>query len=169
MSELLKEFTFEKPPSKIIYFDKEPLKLSNEFMFFHNKNKFRKDLVRLQNLIKSYTKSPLHAAGIRDSYLKEEFSEEYLIIIFATPETIKKANEIIENHSNIEVNKGCFFLKADTNFVLLLSRDMEGLILGIDIIEVILKQILEDYMNQEKFDDYIKICSFELNDCSKSA
>ena len=84
MPELLKEFTFEKPPSKIIYFDKEPLKLSNEFMFFHNKNKFRKDLVRLQNLIKSYTKSPLHAAGIRDSYLKEEFSEEYLIIILVS-------------------------------------------------------------------------------------
>ncbi|MFX0156245.1 MAG: hypothetical protein ACFE9Q_17115, partial [Candidatus Hodarchaeota archaeon] len=69
MSSFLKEFKFEKSPLKITYLDKEPLKLTNEFIFFHNKSKFRKELNRLQYLIKSYTKVPLHAAGIRDSYL----------------------------------------------------------------------------------------------------
>jgi len=52
--------------------------------------------------------------------------------------------------------------------MLLLSKDMEGLKLGVKTIETILKQVLEDYMNQKRFDDYIKICSFELSDCIKS-
>ena len=166
MSNFLKEFKFEKSPRTITYFDKEPLKLTNEFIFFHNKSKFRKELTQLQYLIKSYTKAPLHAAGIRDSYLKEDNSEKFLITLFTTPETIKKTNEIIENHSGIELNKGCFYLEVDTNFMLLLSKDIEGLTLGVKTMEVILKQVLEDYIDQKKFDDYIKVRTFELMDCS---
>ncbi len=165
MSELLKEFTFEKPPTNITYLDKEPLKLTNEFIFFHNKSKFRKNLVALQNLIKSYTNAPLHAAGIRDSYLKEEYSEKFLITLFTTPETVKNANKIIEKHLEMEINKGCFYLKAETNFILLLSKGMEGLDLGVKTLEIILKQVLDDYMNQKKFDDYIKVRTFELSNC----
>ena len=63
MSTFLKEFKFEKTPSKITYLDEEPLKLSNEYIFFHNKSKFRKELNRLQYLIKSYTKYPFMLLG----------------------------------------------------------------------------------------------------------
>lgn len=168
MSDLLKEFKFEKAPRKIAYFDKEPLKLSNELIFFHNKSKFRKYLTQLQYLIKSYTNVPLQAAGIRDSYLKEEFSEKFLIVLLSTLETIKKTNEIIKPHFEMELNNDCFYLEVDTNYMLLLSRDMEGLTLGVNTMEIILKQIMEDYMNQKQFDDYIKICSFKLSDCIKT-
>ncbi len=168
MSNFLKEFNFEKTPNKITYLDKDPLKLNNEFIFFHNKNKFRKELTRLQYLIKSYTKVPLHAAGIRDSYLKEEFSENYLILLFTTHEYCKKANEIINPNSKIELNSGCFYLESNSDFLLLLSRDMEGLVYGIDALETVLKQVLEDYTNQQRFDDYIKIRPFKLMDCIKT-
>lgn len=165
MSNLLKEFKFDKVPHKIVYLDKEPLKLSNELIFFHNKNKFRKYLNKLQYLFKSYTNIPLQAAGIRDSYLKEEFSEKFLIVLLSNSETVKNSDKIIESHSEIELNKGCFYLEADTNFILILSKDLEGLTLGIDTLEIILNQILEDYMIHKKFDNYIKVCSFELIDC----
>ncbi|MFX1501960.1 MAG: hypothetical protein ACFFDH_13435 [Promethearchaeota archaeon] len=168
MSNLLKEFKFDKPPNKIVYFDKEPLKLSNKLIFFHNKSKFRKYLTQLQYLIKSYTNVPLNAAGIRDSYLKEEISEKFLIIILSNSEVIKKTNEIVEPYSGKELNNGCFYMEANTNFMLLLSNDMEGLILGISTMETILKQVMDDYMIQKKFDDYIKIRTFELVDCNKS-
>lgn len=168
MSAFIKQFKFEKSPLKITYFDKEPLNLSNEFIFFHNKSKFRKELTRLQYLIKSYTKTPLIASGIRDAFLKEEYSEKYLIVLFTTSEISKKTNEIIEAHSDLELKTGCFYLETNANFMLLLSKDMEGLISGVDTIETILKQILEEFIHQKKFDDYIKICSFELFDCIKS-
>jgi hypothetical protein len=168
MSAFLKEFKFERSPLKIKYFDKESLKLNNEFIFFHNKSKFRKELTRLQYLIKSYTKSPLQAAGIRDSFLKEVYSEKYFIVLFTNLETSKNTNQIIEKHSDLELNQGCFYLEADTDYLLLLARDMEGLKLGVDTMETILKQILEDYIEYKRFDDYIQICSFELIDCAKS-
>ena len=168
MSDFLKEFIFEKSPIKITYFDKESLKLNNEFIFFHNKSKFRKELTGLQYLIKSYTKTPLQAAGIRDSFLKERYSEKYFIVLFTTLETSKNANQIIETHSDLELNHGCFYLEANTDYMLLLARDIEGLNLGVDIMETILKQVLEDYMKHKRFDDYIQICPFELIDCAKS-
>ena len=124
MFDILKEFKFEKVPRKIAYFDKEPLNLSNELIFFHNKSKFRKYLTQLQYLIKSYTNTPLQVAGIRDSYLKEGFSEKFLIVLLSTSETIKKTNEIIEPHSEMELNNDCFYLEVDTNYMLLLSRNI---------------------------------------------
>ncbi|MFX0153555.1 MAG: hypothetical protein ACFE9Q_03420, partial [Candidatus Hodarchaeota archaeon] len=123
---------------------------------------------RLQYLIKSYTKVPLHAAGIRDSYLKENVSDKYLIILFTISDIIKKANEILEPILSIELNPGCFYLESNTDFMLLLSRDIEGLNFGIDTLETILKQILEDYMNQERFEDYIKVRPFRLFNCTKN-
>ena len=168
MSTFLKEFKFEKTPSKITYLDEEPLKLSNEYIFFHNKSKFRKELNRLQYLIKSYTKIPLHAAGIRDSYLKQEYFKSYFIVLFSTSEIAKKSNEIMDTISDKVLNPGCFYLKTSSDFMVLISRDVEGLNLGIETMEIILKQVLEDYMNQKKFDDYIKVGSFELLDCIRS-
>ena len=66
------------------------------------------------------------------------------------------------------LNPGCFYLKTSSDFMVLISRDVEGLNLGIETMEIILKQVLEDYMNQKKFDDYIKVGSFELLDCIRS-
>jgi len=168
MSNFLKEYKFDNFPLKITYLDKEPLKLNSEFIFFHNKSKFRKELSRLQYLIKSYTNVPLHAAGIRDSYLKEELSENYLIILFTISDIVKKANEIIEANLSNEIKPGCFYLESNTDYMLLLSHDMEGLIFGIDNMESILEQVLEDYARQKRFDDYIKVRSFKLSNCKNS-
>jgi hypothetical protein len=165
MSSYLKEFKFENPPLKITYFDEDPLELNSEFIFFHNKSKFRKELNRLQYLIKSYTKIALHAAGIRDSYLKQEYSEKFLMVIFTTPEMVKNTNEFMKKQINIELNPECFYLKTSSDYMLLLSKDMNGLISGITKMESILKQTIEDYLDQQKFDDYIKIRPFELLDC----
>ena len=165
MSNLLKEFTFKKSPKNITYLDKEPLKLTNEFIFFHNKNKFRKELNRLQYLFKSYTNIALNAAGIRDSYLIEENSNKYLIVLFTTSEIVKNTDIIIEKYSDQDLDSGCFHLEATTNYLLLLAKDMDGLISGINTMEEILKQILENYFNQQKFDEYIKIRPFKLKSC----
>ncbi|UCC18601.1 MAG: hypothetical protein JSV62_10890 [Promethearchaeota archaeon] len=168
MSTFLKDFKFEKPPHKITYIDSKPLKLNSEFIFFHNKSKFRKELNQLQYLFKTYTNIALHAAGIRDSYLKEEYSEKFLIVLFSTAEIVKKSNEILNDHSELEIKPGCFYLQTTSEFILLLSKDLEGLKKGTEIMEIILTQVLEDYINQNRFDDYIKICSFELTNCIKS-
>ena len=168
MSTFLKEFEFEKAPLKMKYLDAEPLKLNSEFIFFHNKSKFRKELTRLQYLFKSYTKVALHAAGIRDSYLKQEYSDKFFVILFTIPEMVKKINDFIEAHSDMELNPSCFYLETTSDFILLLSRDMEGLSLGIGTMELILKQVLDDYINQNRYDDYIKIRPFEILNCGNS-
>lgn len=168
MSDYIKEFEFEKEPKEITYIEGEPLKLNKDFVFFHNKNFFRKELNRLQYLFKSYTNNPLVAAGIRDSYLKEEFSENYLIVVFTTNDVIKKTNQIIKSNSNIEINPNCFFLESTSTYMLLLAKDLKGLGLGLDTMEIIIKQVMDDYFNQKKFDEYLKIRSFKLLDCSIS-
>jgi hypothetical protein len=168
MSTFLLEFKLEKSPLKIKYFDQEPLKLTNEFAFFHNKSKFRKELTHLQYLFKSYTSTALHAAAIRDSYLEADYSDKFLVVLLASSETVKRTNEIVKLHSDIELNPKCFYLETTSNYMLLLSRDMKGLTLGLETMEIILKQILEDYMSQQKFDDYIKIRPFMLLDCRSS-
>ena len=95
MSKFIQEYEFEKAPEKIEYFDDEPLRLNQNFRFYHNKNKFRKYLTDLQYVFKEYTKIALQAPGIRDTYLKEKYTENYLITIFTTSETIKKAHQKI--------------------------------------------------------------------------
>lgn len=166
MSDFLKEFKFEKKPLKITYFDEEPLQLTNEFIFFHNKSKFRKELTQLQYLFKSYTKTTLHAAGIRDSYIEKAYTDEYLIILFTTNDIVKKTNQIIKNLYNLEISSGCFYLETTSSYMLLLTKDMDGLILGIGTMEEILKQIMENYLNQKKFDEYLKVRPFQLISCT---
>ena len=80
MTNHLEEFELNKDSTTISYKEGEPLKLDNNFSFFHNKNKFRKELNKLQYLFRKYTGDSLVASGIRDSYLKEEISEDFLII-----------------------------------------------------------------------------------------
>lgn len=166
MSDFLKEFKFEKKTLKITYFDEEPLQLTNEFIFFHNKSKFRKELTQLQYLFKSYTKTTLHAAGIRDSYIEKAYTDEYLIILFTTNDIVKKTNHIIKNLYNLEISSGCFYLETTSSYMLLLTKDMDGLILGIGTMEEILKQIMENYLNQKKFDEYLKVRPFQLISCT---
>ncbi len=171
MSDYIKEYEFKNSPKEITYGNEEPLKLSNEFSFYHNKNKFRKELNRLQNLFLRYLKTSLVAAGIRDSYLKEIYSENLLIIIFTDNKRIKETNQIIEANSDVEAKllSNCFYLESSTKFMLLLAKDMKGLNSGIDTMEEIFTQTFKDYLSQKKFDDYIKICPFKMISCAKSS
>jgi hypothetical protein len=166
MSKFIEKYEFSKELSKLNYKDGEPLKLNSEFNFFHNKNKFRKELNQLQYLLKKYTGNSLIASGIRDSYLKEDYSNKYLIVLFTTNETIKKANDIIEKHIDLNLTNGCFYLESNSQYILLLTRDMEGLKLGINIFEEILSQTFEDYIKQKAFDDFVKIRPLEIFNCT---
>ena len=165
MSKFLEKYEFSNKPMKLNYKDEEPLRLNKEYNFFHNKNKFRKELNRLQYLFKDYTGNTLVASGIRDSYLNEQYTEKYLLILFTTNETVKKANDIIEKHSDLTLTNGCFYIESNSDYILLLSLDMEGLTAGVDTLEEIFSQTFEDYIQQKVFDDYVKIRSFELFNC----
>jgi len=166
MTEYIKEFEFKNPPKEITYYDDEPLKLTKEFSFFHNKSKFRKELNRLQYLFKEYLKTPLIAAGIRDTYLKEEYTEKYFIILFTTNEIIKETNQIIEQYSGKDIQSGCYVLKSNLSYLLLLAKDLNGVILGIDILEEIFNQTFKDYFKRKRFEDFIKIRPFIMSGCS---
>ncbi len=161
MSRYLEKYKFEKSPKQITYFDEEPLKLSQEFQFFHNKNKFRKYINEVQYLFKEYVNFALHAAGIRDTYLKEEYTENNLVLIFTTPEVIHNANQIFETHNKI-VEKGYFYIRSTSEYTFLKAIDMNGMKAGLEILYDLLKQTLDDYFNQKQFDDYIKIRPFEI-------
>ena len=162
MSEFVKEYEFKNPPNKISYLEGEPLKLNDSFIFYHNKNKFRKELNRLQIAFKTHTKTPLIASAIRNTYLIEEYSNRYLIIYFTTGESIKNLNDVIETHIDREIKQGDFFLENTSSYMLLLAKDMEGLTLGIDIMEEIFQQTFNNYFAQNKLDDYIKIRPFKM-------
>jgi len=162
MSKYLKEFTFKNPPKKISYLDEEPLKLTEDFVFFHNKSKLRKRLTPIQDIFKSYTKNPLLALGIRDSYLKEEYTDKFLIILFTTQDIISNTNNIIKTHSEVDFEKGNFYLRVSSQYLILLAKDMEGINVGVDLMEGIFIQVLEDYFNRKEFDDFIKIRPIKL-------
>ncbi|GAF92581.1 unnamed protein product [marine sediment metagenome] len=159
----LKEFIFKNPPKSITYIEGEPLKLTEKFNFFHNKTKLRKNLTPLQLLFKSYMKNPLLASGIRDSYLTEEYTEKFLFVLFTTTEIIKNSNEILASYSDIEFTQGNFFLITTPDYMMLLAEDMNGINPGVEIMKEILNQVLEDYFNKKKFEDYIKIRQFKLS------
>ena len=167
MSKNIKKYVFKSKPKEITYIDGEPLKLSKDFSFFHNKIKFRKELTRLQNFFKDSAKIALPASGIRDSYLKEEYSDKFLLVIFTTSQIIRQADLIIEPHKNLELSPGCFYLESNSESMLLLAKDMEGLSFGVDTMEEIFSQTFEIYFEQKNFDDYLKIRPFKLFNCSK--
>ena len=167
MSENINKYEFRSEPKEITYFNEEPLKLDKNFSFFHNKIKFRKEITRLQLLFKEYTQISLLALGIRDSYLKEEYSDNFNIVLFTTNQNIRNATHIIDPYKNTEIKPGCFYLKARSEYILLLATDMNGLISGIDFMEEIFTQTFENYFNKKNLDEYIKITPFELSHCIK--
>lgn len=165
MSKNIKDYEFRSNPREITYLDDAPLKLDKNFSFFHNKIKFRKELTRLQLIFKDYTKISLLASGIRDSYLKEEYSEKFFIVIFTTNQAIKDANQMIDPYKDTNIKPGCFYLESTPNYMLLLAKNMEGLTSGIATLEEIFTQTFEIYFTQKNQDDYIKIKPFKLFNC----
>ncbi len=165
MSKNIKDYEFRSNPREITYLDDAPLKLDKNFSFFHNKIKFRKELTRLQLIFKDYTKISLLASGIRDSYLKEEYSEKFFIVIFTTNQAIKDANQMIDPYKDTNIKPGCFYLESTTNYLILLAKNMEGLTSGIATLEEIFTQTFEIYFKQKNQDDYIKIKPFKLFNC----
>ena len=167
MSKNIKDYEFRSNPREIAYLDDEPLRLDKTLSFFHNKNKFRKELTRLQLIFKDYTEISLPASGIRDSYLKEEYSENFFIVIFTTNQVIKDANQMIDPYKDTNLKLGCFYLESTPNYMLLLAKDMEGLTSGIATLEDIFTQTFEIYFKQNNRDDYIKIKPFKLFNCNE--
>jgi len=167
MSKNIKDYEFQSNPREITYLDDEPLKLDKSFSFFHNKIKFRKEITRLQLFFKEYTEISLPASGIRDSYLKEEYSEKFFIVIFTTNQAIKDANKMIDPYKDTNIKPGCFYLESTPNYLLLLAKNMEGLTSGIATLEDIFTQTFEIYFKQNNRDDYIKIKPFKLFNCNE--
>ena len=165
MTDYIKKFEFKETPKEIIYIEEAPLELNEDFVFFHNKSKVRKDLTPIQHLFKSYTTNPLLALGIRDSFLKKELTEQYLIVLFTTSEIIKDTNKIISGYADIEINQGCFYLEANSEYLLLLAKDLDGLHAGTNIMEEIFTQVLEDYFNRKNFEEFIKMPQLKINSC----
>ena len=167
MSKNIKDYEFQSNPREITYLDDEPLKLDKSFSFFHNKIKFRKEITRLQLFFKEYTEISLPASGIRDSYLKEEYSEKFFIVIFTTNQAIKDANKMIDPYKDTNIKPGCFYLESTPNYLLLLAKNMEGLTSGIATLVDIFTQTFEIYFKQNNRDDYIKIKPFKLFNCNE--
>lgn len=165
MSNNIRDYEFRSNPREITYIDDEPLKLDKDFNFFHNKIKFRKELTRLQLIFRDFTNFSLPASGIRDSYLKEEYSENFFIVIFTTNQVIKDANKMMQPYADTKIKPGCFYIQSTSKYMLLLAKDMEGLILGIDTMEDILTQSFKEYLEQNNLDDYVKIKPFKLFSC----
>lgn len=167
MSKNIRDYEFRSKPKEITYVDDEPLKLDKNFSFFHNKNKFRKELTQLQLIFNDYTKISLPASGIRDSYIKEEYSEKFFIVIFTTNQVIKGANQMIDPYKDTNIKSGCFYLESTPNYMILLAKNMEGLISGIATLVDIFTQTFEIYFKQNIRDDYIKIKPFKLFSCDE--
>ncbi|HEY0090226.1 MAG TPA: hypothetical protein VGB37_15365 [Candidatus Lokiarchaeia archaeon] len=169
MSDNITEYNFKFTPKEIVYYDREPLKLNNELSFFHNKNIFRKEINKLQYTFKNYTGNSLVASGIRDSYLKEEFSENVFLILLTNNIVVKTTNNIIEKAISVEVSPKCFYLETDSNYMLLLTKEMESLIFGIDTMNEVFVQTFENYYAKKNFEDYIKIRPFKIIGCLQNS
>jgi len=167
MSKNIRDYEFRSKPKEITYLDDAPLKLDKNFSFFHNKNKFRKELTQLQLIFNDYTKISLPASGIRDSYLKEEYSDKFFIVIFTTNQVIKGANQMIDPYKDTNIKPGCFYLESTPNYMILLAKNMEGLTSGIATLVDIFTQTFEIYFKQNIRDDYIKIKPFKLFSCDE--
>ena len=165
MAENVNKYNFKNPPKEMEYLDGEPFKLNQDLIFYHNKNIFRKELTKLQNVFNLYTKNPLIASGIRDSYLDQELFENYFLVFFAKGDLIERCNEIIKQHVRKKIESGCFYLIILQEYMLLLSKDMNGLISGINIMEEIFIQTFKDYFEQNNLDAFIQIPQFKLYSC----
>ena len=154
MVEPLREYNFKKNPKELSYSNDTPFKLDQDLIFYHNKNTFRRYLVDLQNLFKTYTKNPLIASGIRDSYLDEEYFENYLFVLFMKGELIDQCNDIVKKHAEKNIDSKCYYLVTTSEYMLLLSKDMDGLLSGISVMEDIFTQTFEEYIQIRQFKMY---------------
>jgi len=82
--------------------------------------------------------------------------------LFTTPEVVESINSIIEKNSNIVLAEGAYYITTTSKFLLLLAKDLKGINSGINIMEEILKQILEAYFDKKNFEDFMKIHPFKL-------
>ncbi len=168
MSKYLDKFSFKRKPKDIAYNEGEPLKLNEKFNFFHNKNKFRKELNRLQYIFKDFTGNSLVASGIRDTYIKEEYTENNLIVLFTDNQIIKNTNQILKANLHRKIESGCYYITSTSDYLLLIAKDMDGLVLGIDLMEELFIQIFEHYKEQKNFDEFIEIRQFNAIGCINS-
>ena len=60
-------------------------------------------------------------------------------------------------------------MDCSSEYLILLTIDMEGLVSGIDKLEEIISQTFKDYFDRKKFDEFIKIPPFKMTDCVKSS
>ena len=170
MSDYIKEFTFKEPPKELNYLEGEPLKLNEEFKFYHNKLKFRREINQLQYLFQDYMKITLQAPGIRDTYLKKLYTDSFFLVIFTDLETIKETNRIIEQHLDLSIEKGCYYIETTSEYMLLLTKDLDSIKAGTKTMKNILDQVLHEYfLVQKDFDKFIKIRPFRLYSCSPSS
>ncbi len=164
MSEHFK-FKFEKSPKKLTYLEKEPFKLNKDLQFYHNKVKIKALLTPLQELFKLHVGAPLMITAIRDSYLNAEFSENYLTVLFTTFENAQKANDIIKPLNDMKIETNCYYLEIDTQYLILLAKDMKGITAGCKVLEELIKQSFNDYFENKNFDSFITMPTTKLYDC----
>jgi hypothetical protein len=165
MTKYVEKFEFSQEPLEFQFLEGEPLKLHKEFNFFHNKNKFRKHLNKLQYLFKDRAGYALGASGIRDTYLDEQYFDEYLIVLFTTKEIMKGANAIMQNYINKSVVNGCFLLETTSRYMILIAKDMTGLLQGINMMELVFFQTFEHYFKLNNFQEFVQIRPFRVYDC----
>ncbi len=165
MSENFKSFKFEKPPKKLTYTEKESFKLTKDLQFYHNKSKIKNLLSPLQDLFKIHVGAPLMVTAIRDSYLNAGFSEKYFTVLFTTFEFVQKANRIVEPLKEINIETYCYYIEIDTNYLILLAKDMKGITAGCKVLEELIKQSFNDYFENKNFDSFITMPTTKLYDC----
>ncbi|MHA2088551.1 MAG: hypothetical protein ACW972_09755 [Promethearchaeota archaeon] len=88
-----------------------------------------------------------------------------MIVLFTTPKVIEHTNNIISRYTDVEINQGCFYFETNSEFMLLLTKDLDGLHSGTKIMEEILTQVLEDYFTKKNFDEFIKVTQFKIISC----
>ena len=84
------------------------------------------------------------------------------MVYFTIGEFITDLNDLIKTHFDKEINQGTFLMENNSKGILLLAKDMEGLVLGIDVMEEIFQQTFDNYFAQNKLDDFIKIRPFKM-------
>lgn len=165
MSDYIDKLVFKETPKEFTYEEGEPLKLNEKFKFYHNKLKFRRELNKLQYLFQDYVKTTLQAAGIRDTYLKKEYTDAFFMVIFTDPNTIKQTNAFIKEYEDITLEKGCYFIDCNSDRMLLLAKDFDAISAGTVTMETILDQVLREYFQRKEFDKFMKIRPFQLSSC----
>jgi len=157
-------YEFSKKPQFIEYHEEEPLKLHKNLNLFHSKVKIRKFITGLQNLFKERIGIPLDAPAIRDTYLKKEYSDKYLILFCAELEKEKELNIIIDNFEKNQIKSSGYEIEITRDFILLKTIDLKGFEIGINSLKTIFEQIFSKYFSEKKFDEYIQIPSLSIFD-----